>query len=312
MNAGMKKRFLTGLALALILVLSLAGTALAADTFRFVEKSIRIFEGDTALPALERSGAAAGEGELSFSVSKPSVLAVGEDGTITGLKKGESVLKATLKIGKKPLTASVSVKVLRAVTKVTLNTTKLLTFRPTDVQISGLLEEEPEGNVILLTAGKTVSLGASVTPADASDPKVTFASSDDGVLRVRGKNAKAVQAGECLLTVTSDLNPEVREFWHVLVVQPVTRLTLSAPEGKTVPNGGSIPMEVSVSPANATIQSVEWSSRNPDIASVDAAGQVTGVTKGSTTIIAKATDGSGVSGSIQYKGKEYTHKSYCK
>ena len=154
MNAGMKKRFLTGLTLALILVLSLAGTALAADTFRFEEKSIRIFEGDTALPALGRSGAAAGEGELSFSVSKPSVLAVGEDGTITGLKKGESVLKATLKIGKKTWTASASVKVLRAVTKVTLNTTKLLTFRPTDVQISGLLEEEPEGNVILLTAGK--------------------------------------------------------------------------------------------------------------------------------------------------------------
>lgn len=299
MNAGMKKRFLTGLTLALILVLSLAGTALAADTFRFEEKSIRIFEGDTALPALERSGAAAGEGELSFSVSKPSVLAVGEDGTITGLKKGESVLKATLKIGKKTWTASASVKVLRAVTKVTLNTTKLLTFRPTDVQISGLLEEEPEGNVILLTAGKNISLGASVTPADASDPKVTFASSDDGVLRVRGKTAKAVQAGECLLSVTSDLNPEVQEFWHVLVVQPVTRLTLSAPEGKTVPNGGSIPLAVSVSPANATIQSVEWSSRNPDIASVDAAGQVTGVTKGSTTIIAKATDGSGVSGSIQ-------------
>ena len=61
----MRKRVIAGLAL-LALCLLTAGAALGADVFRFEEKSLRIFEGESALPALERSGAAA-EGTPVFS-----------------------------------------------------------------------------------------------------------------------------------------------------------------------------------------------------------------------------------------------------
>ncbi|OYP55274.1 fimbrillin family protein [Segatella bryantii] len=52
----------------------------------------------------------------------------------------------------------------------------------------------------------------------------------------------------------------------------------------------------SVTPDNATDQTVTWSSDNPSVATVDAStGEVTGVAKGTANITATANDGSGVS-----------------
>ena len=291
-----KKNILAWIALILILTVFAAGAALAADAFRFSEKSVKIFEGETVTPELIRSGAPE-DGEVAFSVTKSSVLALGENGSVTGLKKGDSALKATLKIGKKTWNASISVKVLRAVTRVTLQTGKLETYSPIDARISGLLEEEPEGDVLLMAAGKSASLSAAVTPSDVSDKQVTFTSSDEGVLQISGKVARAKQAGECTLTLASVQNPEVTEVWHVLVIQPVTKVTINAPEGKTVAAGETIQLEADFSPYNATITEVEWSSKNPQVATVDGNGNVTGVAKGSAAIVAKAADGSGKSAS---------------
>ena len=292
----MNKKILAALVLVLALTLA-AAAALAADTFAFEKKSLNLFEGETVQPVLVRSGVPE-EGEPVFTAAKASVLAVSEDGTITGLKKGDSVLRAKLTVGKKSWTATLNVKVLRAVTKVTLSTSKLQTYSPTDERISGLLEEEPEGNVIVIPAGKTVVLSAAVTPSDASSSKVNFVSSDEGVLKITGKNAKALQAGECMLTAASDLNPDVQEIWHVLVTQPVTKLTITAPEGKTVAAGESLALGVEYSPYNATIRQVEWTSKKPDVVSVNDQGVVTGIKKGSANIVATAADGSGKTASV--------------
>ena len=288
----MHRKFRFALALLALLLLA-AATALGADAFRFETKNVTLFEGESAQPVLIRQGAAAEEGELTFTVGKPNILSLGEDGAVTGLSKGDSLLKATLKIGRKTWTATTMVKVLRAVTKVTLSTGKLQIYDPTHPEISGLLEQEPEGNVILLAAGKSVTLSATCTPADASGKKVTYTSSDEGVLKINGNTAKAQQAGECCLTVSSVQNPEVQEQWHVLVTQPVTKLTVTAPGGKTVAVGDSIALGVEYTPRNATMKAVEWSSKNTDVATVDADGVVTGLRKGTVAIQAKALDGSG-------------------
>ena len=52
-------------------------------------------------------------------------------------------------------------------------------------------------------------------------------------------------------------------------------------------------------PDNATVKGVTWSSRQPDIATVDENGLVTGVKKGTVTISAKAQDGSGATASVK-------------
>ena len=61
--------------------------------------------------------------------------------------------------------------------------------------------------------------------------------------------------------------------------------------------GETYQLSATIEPENAIISTVEWESSNPKIAIVDNHGKVTGVSKGTTVITAKAIDGSNVSAS---------------
>ena len=287
------------IALLVALALSMcAAAALAADVFRFDQKSIELFEGETARIDLIREGTPAEEGTLTYTSGNGKAVSVAADGTMTALNKGQSTVKAVLKTAKRSWSANIAVTVLRAVTNVTLNTNRMQVFQPTDEAISGLLRTETIHDVIVIPAGRSVELQATCTPSDASNRKVSFTSTDEGILKAGNTSARAMQAGECDLIISSVLNPEVQEIYHVLVTQPVTKVTVSSPEGKTVNVGESMTLEAECDPATASIRTVEWKSRNEQIARVDQNGVVTGLKKGSVTIEAKATDGSGKSGTF--------------
>lgn len=68
--------------------------------------------------------------------------------------------------------------------------------------------------------------------------------------------------------------------------------------GNSVEVGSTLQLSAEVVPENATKPEVTWSSDAKEIATVDETGKVTGVTAGTATITAAATDGSGVYGSI--------------
>ena len=76
----------------------------------------------------------------------------------------------------------------------------------------------------------------------------------------------------------------------------VTGITVS-PSSGTVLVGGSISLNKSISPSDASNKNVTWSSSNINIAAVDNNGNVTGIAPGSATITCAATDGSGKYGS---------------
>lgn len=59
----------------------------------------------------------------------------------------------------------------------------------------------------------------------------------------------------------------------------------------TVEKNDTLQLEAVVYPTDATNQAVSWSSSNPDVASVDADGTVTGAAPGKTVITAKTEDG---------------------
>lgn len=292
----MKRKLITALLIAAALTMA-AGAALAADVFRFDSKTIDLFEGETAAIPLEREGAPAAEGTITYTAGNENAVSVAQDGTILALKKGKSTVKATLKTDKRTWTASLTVNVLRAVTNVTLNTTKLEVLDASDGSISGLLRQETEHPVIVIAAGKSVELKAACTPADASSTRVTFTSSDEGVFKAGQSSGRAMQAGECELTVASAQNPEIREVYHVLVTKPVTKITVDAAGGKRMVNvGGTLELQAEVLPSTASVKAVTWRSRNENIARVDENGVVTGVSKGTAVIEAKAADGSGKTG----------------
>ena len=63
------------------------------------------------------------------------------------------------------------------------------------------------------------------------------------------------------------------------------------PTSATIDVGATITLTATVSPDDASDKSVTWSSDDPNIASVDATGAVTGVATGSATIMAATADG---------------------
>jgi putative nucleotidyltransferase with HDIG domain len=157
--------------------------------------------------------------------------------------------------------------------------------------VAGLLQQDTDYPVIVMPAGMYVELRTTCTPEDASSRAVVYTTTDAGIAKVTGRALKAMQRGECELTVASAQDPQVSETFHILVTQPVKRVAVSGPE-KKVAAGSQLQLTAECSPENASIREVTWSSKTPNVATVDESGMVTGIKKGTATITATATDGS--------------------
>lgn len=171
--------------------------------------------------SLIRQGNCAADGELTFVSGRENIATVDENGVVTGLTKGQSTITATLKTEKRTWKASVTVTVARAVTDIAVNETSLTLYDAADPLISHLTGGA-DGRVLLLRKGKQVSIRATLSPNDANNRRYTVASSDTDVVRVSGSTLTARGAGECIVTVASESNPEVSVDYRVIVITPVT------------------------------------------------------------------------------------------
>ena len=299
----MKKR-MTVAAVILLFCLAAVLPAMAADVFRFAQDSVRIFDGESVTPELLRDGRFA-EGEIVYS-ARGGNCTVDENGTITGVQPGQVYVQADLKQdGKTVRYASVLVTVVRRATKITLLTQNLQVYEPDDENILPLLKRDPEkeeepitSRILVLPAGKGFYPRTAFTPDDVRDKRFVTATTDAGVVKVtQDGQVVAMQPGECELTVTSVQNPEIMEQIHVLVTQPVKRVEITAGQ-RSVRAGKTLQLGTTVTPDNATIQVVEWNSRNPKVATVDSNGLVTGVSRGDVVIEAKTTDGTNLTATL--------------
>ena len=261
-----------------------------------------VFEGNTLELSLIRQGNCAADGELTFVSGRENIATVDENGVVTGLTKGQSTITATLKTEKRTWKASVTVTVARAVTDIAVNETSLTLYDAADPLISHLTGGAGD-RVLLLRKGKQVSIRATLSPNDANNRRYTVASSDTDVVRVSGSTLTARGAGECIVTVASESNPEVSVDYRVIVVTPVTGVTVTA-DTKTLIIGTTAQLTATVKPADASITGVKWESTNEKVAVVDEYGVVTGVGRGQATIRATAADGSGQRASVNVTVKQ--------
>ena len=287
----------------LIILLTIAAlvcvtfTAMAAgDGIAFDVKEATINEGDTLQTTLTREGAAEG-GDAVYTSSDQKVATVDGNGLVTAVKKGRAVITATVKANNKSYKAQIKVTVQKPVTAITLNTDKLPVYAAGDEKVAPYLStrenaEENELPVLLVPVKKKYQLAVTAEPKDASNRNVTYTGSDDSVFTVVKNTVNGIAAGEGILTIASESNPEVTSRYRVLVVQPVTKITIQTSE-PTVTAGGQVTATVKVEPENATIKSVIWSADDKFV-SVDANGTVTGLKHGNGRLIATAADGSGI------------------
>ncbi len=288
------KRTLACLLTLLALLLALLSPALAEENKFYFDKSVTVVrEGDTLALYLYRTGDCRPEGELTFTSSQPRIATVDETGLVTGVSKGTVTITAVLKNGH-TWKATIQLTIARRATSITVDESKLNVVSEEDPLVATALGDSVMGlPVLVLRAGINTNISATVYPTDATNRKYELLSSDGAIVRVNGVRLDAKKPGVCTVTIRSVQDPEVCRVYRVLVVKQVTKVTLVMAPGSYPSVGEQVLMSAAITPSDATIQAVSWSSSNTKVATVDENGWITCLAKGSTTIKATALDGSG-------------------
>lgn len=157
----------------------------------------------------------------------------------------------------------------------------------TPVAVSGVALNK---KVATINVGKTVTVKATVTPANAANKTLAWTSSNRTVATVSNGVVKGVKAGRVVITAKTTDGSNISATCTVTVKQPVTSISLS--KKATMYTGKKLTLKAKVNPANASNKALTWKSSNTKIAKVASNGVVTGVKAGTVKITATAKDGS--------------------
>ena len=151
-----------------------------------------------------------------------------------------------------------------------------------------------------LTEGKTVTLAATVTPADTTDA-VVWTSSNTKVATVSADGVvTAVKEGTAVITATAGNVKATCKITVSKAVVKVTKVSVTA-SARNIAAGKKVQLKAAVAPSKATNKAVTWKSSNTKVATVSSKGVVTFSKKAGgkkVTITATAKDGSKKYGKI--------------
>ena len=286
----MKKKIIVLAATAIIMAVALAGcgvkiTNIAVPESAMVEKgesiTLPVVYGTDDAPAVTPETAATGESaetdeKLAKAASKLTVEWTSSDESVATVDATGMVVAVSA--GEADITASVTDSEMSAVCKVTVK------VAAKDITV-------PDNLDVKLNDGNETTVEATVSPADATDVKVSYASTDEAVATVdKDGRVQVLQPGECdiITTLMQDGEKVTEKTTHVKAFYEVESITLDSNEGKlTVGNSHTI--KATVAPEEVAAETtIEWSSSNEKVATVDSNGKVTAVSSGNATITATA------------------------
>ena len=146
---------------------------------------------------------------------------------------------------------------------------------------------------LALAAGASETLTATVAPENATNKTVKWSTSDEKIATVdaTGK-VTAIAPGTATITATTEDGGKTAACQVTVTAAaiPVSGVSLNRPD-LTLEVGASEVLSAAVAPENATNKNVKWTSSDTSVATVDGAGKVTAVKKGTATITATTEDG---------------------
>ena len=203
--------------------------------------------------------------QLKWESSDPSVATVTNDGTLTAIKAGRSVITAKDPEGRFSVSCNVSV----------------------NVPVEGISLDRSN---VTLKLGESLQLSATITPDDAANKKLSWSSSDPSVVFVDGQgNIRGLKGGNALITVITE-DGNYSASCEVTVIVPAKSISLNS-MSLTINKGETSQLIATFVPDNASNKNVSWSSNDPSVASVDENGLVTGLKAGKVVITATTEDG---------------------
>lgn len=164
-----------------------------------------------------------------------------------------------------------------------------------------------DGVNVIDTQSGTLQMLAEVLPIDATDKTITWSVTNDSGEATIGTDGllTAVKNGTVTVIATANDGSNITGSMEVTIsnqaVIAVTSITVTTESGATSisTKGGTLQMIATIAPENATEKSVTWSvSKVSGDATITTDGVLAAVSDGTVTVIATATDGSNVFGSI--------------
>ncbi|MBQ8939790.1 MAG: Ig domain-containing protein [Paludibacteraceae bacterium] len=141
-----------------------------------------------------------------------------------------------------------------------------------------------------IEAGQSEQLTATVSPAGADDPSVTWSSDNTSVATVdQNGNVSALAPGTATITVTTTDGNKTATCTVTVTAPPapIDVQSISMKSTATIGIGASETLTVTYDPVDAnTGKALTWSSSDNSVATVDENGKVTGVAAGTATITA--------------------------
>lgn len=199
--------------------------------------------------------AAADKIDWTWEIGDNSIASVDANGVITGIKGGNTIVTLTSADGK--FSAKCPVTVNQPLKAIKMNDIALETNGHTSETVAYTLE-----------------------PADTTEDDVTLSVADESIAKLEGNKLVAVSDGATKITATSGI---VKTSAKVTVTTKVEQIVLNKTEG-VLTVGNSVTVTATVTPDNATNTTVNWTSSDEKVATVDSNGKVTAVAAGNATI----------------------------
>lgn len=233
------------------------------QTVTLSQPTAQMYVGETiSLKALVTPSAALDGLEIVWASSNQSVAIITQEGVVTAIAEGTTTISATAG-GKTGSCMVTVVKRYVGVTSIELDRTEM-----------AMVEEDE------------VILHATVLPEDATDKTVSWNSSDSSVAFVDDAGrVKAIKEGETIITARAgESSAECKVVVSAKKID-VTMVMLNRSSLDMIV-GDEFTLVATIIPENATVQTVQWSTSDSGIVSVDEGGKVIAVKEGNAMIVA--------------------------
>ena len=206
------------------------------------------------------------DGKIEWSVSNEKVVKRNADGSIVAIGAGEANVTAKSVNGGYTQVCRVTVKAIPVAEAVTISKDEMTMY-----------------------AGDVYTLTATVTPADAVDKALKWATTNNNVVTVDNGVVKAVAYGTANVVVSVASNAKLTDECAVTVYEHVSGVELTATNIQ-LNVGETAILTAQLLPLGKTDGRMEWRVSNENVARRNADGTIVAVSEGETEVIVKALD----------------------
>ena len=139
---------------------------------------------------------------------------------------------------------------------------------------------------VTMYIGESITLNAAISPANATNKTITWATSDDNIASVNNGYVVANKVGT--VTITALTSNGIKDTCTITVRSrndEAQSIVINSNENMYV--GDNLTLKATILPANVANKTINWSSSDNNIATVDASGNVKALRAGTVIITAK-------------------------